>query len=78
MLRRFVSRLLKKHPSLVRFRVAENVLVRWAAHDEIDLDDDQALFIDGDDVNHSGNDENNIPMKPSPRKGGFTVSYGTI
>ncbi|KAI0343849.1 hypothetical protein BDW22DRAFT_1419677 [Trametopsis cervina] len=73
--RKLVSRYLKNHPSLLRFRVGENVLVRWA-HDEIDLDGEEPLFIDGDDINHYVDDEEGIPLKPSPRKVGFTT-YGT-
>ncbi|KAI0700287.1 hypothetical protein BC835DRAFT_444835 [Cytidiella melzeri] len=71
-LRRFVSKFLKKHTN---FRVGENVLVRWA-HDEIDLEEDGPLFINGDDISNDIEDEENIPLKPSPRKVTFTT-YGT-
>ena len=66
---------LKNHPSLLRFRVGENVLVRWA-HEDVLLDDmDDETVVNGDDVNYVYEEEQ-IPLKPSPRKSGI-VTYGS-
>lgn len=74
-LRRIVSRFLKRHPSL-QFRVGESVLVRWA-REEIDLDEDDPMFVNGDDAGRFLiDDEEGIPLKPSPRKGGI-ITYGS-
>ena len=57
------------------FRVGEGVLVRWA-HEDLDLDEHEGLIVEGDDVNGFVDEEEHIPLKPSPRKGGF-VTYGS-
>lgn len=72
--RRHAQKYLKDHPSLLRFRVGENVLVRWA-HEELNLEEEEGLMIDGDDVN-GFSEEQHIPLKPSPRKGGV-ITYGS-
>ena len=74
-LRRSISKILKNHPSLLRWRVGENVLVRWA-REEIDLDEDDPMLITDDEISRFLDEEEGIPLKPSPRKGGIT-SYGT-
>ena len=75
-LRRRVQHLLKAHPSLLRFRVGESVLVRWA-HEDVILDDlEDETVVNGDDV-HYLDEEEQIPLKPSPRKTAGIVSYGT-
>lgn len=73
-LRRKLQQYMKDHPSLLRFRVGENVLVRWA-HEDVILDDlEDETVVNGDDINYA--EEEQIPLKPSPRKTGI-VSYGT-
>ncbi|KAI0087182.1 hypothetical protein BDY19DRAFT_995257 [Irpex rosettiformis] len=72
--RRFISRFLKRHPS-IHFRVGETVLVRWA-QEEMDLDEDDPMFVNGDDISQFLDDEEGIPLKPSPHKGGV-VTYGS-
>lgn len=75
-LRRQVQQFLKNHPSLLRFRVGESVLVRWA-HEDVLLEDlDDETVVNGDDVNYSYEEEQ-IPLKPSPRKTGITT-YGSM
>ena len=73
-LRRRISLFLKEHPSLVRFRVRENVLVRWADQDVV-LDSFEGDVVEGDDIHHA-REEEQIPLKPSPRKGNIAF-YGT-
>ncbi|KIP04092.1 hypothetical protein PHLGIDRAFT_25794 [Phlebiopsis gigantea 11061_1 CR5-6] len=74
-LRRQIQQYLKNHPSLLRFRVGESVLVRWA-HEDVLLDDmDDETVVNGDDVNYVYEEEQ-IPLKPSPRKSGI-VTYGS-
>lgn len=73
-MRRAVSAYLKGHPSWLGFRVSEGVLVRWA-HEEIDLDDGDEV-VDGDDVSTFVDEDEYIPLKPSPRKIGH-ISYGS-
>ena len=71
-----MQRYAKSHPSLLRFRVGESVLVRWA-HEDLDLrEEEEGLVVEGDDVNALVDEEEHIPLKPSPRKGGF-VTYGS-
>lgn len=68
-LRRRVQQFLKAHPALLRFRVGEGVLVRWAQHEDVLLDDmdDDATVVHGDDV-HFMDEEEQIPLKPSPHR----------
>ena len=73
-LRRRVQQYLKAHPALLRFRVGEGVLVRWA-HEEVLLDNLEGDVVEGDDVNWA-REEEQIPLKPSPRKGNIAF-YGT-
>ena len=67
-LRRRVQQFLKAHPALLRFRVGEGVLVRWA-HEDVLLEDieDEATVVHGDDA-HFVNEEEQIPLKPSPHR----------
>ncbi|KAI9064716.1 hypothetical protein FKP32DRAFT_1591189 [Trametes sanguinea] len=73
--RQYVTRFLKAHPRLARFRVGERVLVRWA-YEDLELEDEYA---DGEEdvmVNFAPEaDPEGIPLKPSPRLGGFS-GYG--
>ncbi|KAL7284230.1 hypothetical protein ACG7TL_001512 [Trametes sanguinea] len=73
--RQYVTRFLKAHPRLTRFRVGERVLVRWA-YEDLELGDEYA---DGEEdvmVNFAPEaDPEGIPLKPSPRLGGFS-GYG--
>ncbi|KAJ3540976.1 hypothetical protein NM688_g6149 [Phlebia brevispora] len=65
---------LKKHPSLLRFRVGENVLVRWA-YEDLALDEsEEDVMVNATNDNYLGDDEQ-IPLKPSPRKP-LIASYG--
>ncbi len=72
--RRFQS-YVKKHPSLLKFRVGEGVLIRWASED-LELENgEEDLMVNGANASY-GDDEEQIPLKPSPRKGHLT-GYGT-
>ncbi len=73
--RHYVTRFVKAHPRLGRFRVGEHVLVRWA-YEDLEMDED--LGEEDTMVNFSPAEEvdEGIPLKPSPRKGRWT-SYGT-
>ena len=78
--RRYVTRFVKAHPRLGRFRVRENVLVRWA-YEDLDMDEGELGYGDGEEdtmVNFAPEEEvgEGIPLKPSPRKGRWT-NYGT-
>ncbi|PSS08914.1 hypothetical protein PHLCEN_2v3404 [Hermanssonia centrifuga] len=65
----------KKHPSLLKFRVGEGVLIRWASED-LELENgEEDLMVNGANASY-GDDEEQIPLKPSPRKGHLT-GYGT-
>ncbi|KAK7691468.1 hypothetical protein QCA50_004867 [Cerrena zonata] len=83
-LRRFLSSWLKARPSLLRFRVGERVLLRWVEED-LELDDGEEDFM----VNGGGrdsesifavdeDDEEAIPLKPSPRKTRGHSNYGSV
>ncbi|KAI0795025.1 autophagy-related protein 27-domain-containing protein [Abortiporus biennis] len=75
-LRQVLASFLKSHPSLLRFRVGESVLVRWAQED-MNLDDfEEDVMVNGEDDDVFFDDEEQIPLKPSPRKVRF-ASYGT-
>ena len=79
-LRRRVQQYLKAHPALLRFRVGEGVLVRWAQHEDVLLDDmdDDATVVHGDDV-HYADEEEQIPLKPSPhRTRSGHITYGSL
>ncbi|CDO74760.1 hypothetical protein BN946_scf185001.g8 [Trametes cinnabarina] len=74
--RQYVTRFLKAHPRLARFRVGERVLVRWA-YEDLELGDDYAEGEEDVMVNFAPEaDPEGIPLKPSPRLGGFS-GYGT-
>ncbi|GJE92492.1 hypothetical protein PsYK624_086460 [Phanerochaete sordida] len=79
-LRRRVQQFLKAHPALLRFRVGESVLVRWAQNEDVLLDDmdDDATVVHGDDV-HYADEEEQIPLKPSPhRTRTGHITYGSL
>ena len=60
---------------MLRFRVAENVLVRWA-YEDLPLDEsEEDVMVNGSSVNYLRDDEQ-IPLKPSPRLTSVTT-YGT-
>ena len=64
--RRGLQAYLRKHPSLLRFRVAESVLVRWA-YEDLPLDENEEdVMVNGSNANYIRDDEQ-IPLKPSPR-----------
>ncbi|PIL27448.1 hypothetical protein GSI_10597 [Ganoderma sinense ZZ0214-1] len=72
-IRQYVSRFVKAHPRLARFRVGERVLVRWAYED---LEMAEAVYAPGEeDTMVNGEMGEGIPLKPSPRKGQW-ASYG--
>ncbi|KAI8986763.1 autophagy-related protein 27-domain-containing protein [Trametes punicea] len=76
--RQYVTRFLKAHPRLARFRVGEHVLVRWA-YEDLELDNSYGYADSEEDVmvNFAPEaDPEGIPLKPSPRLGGYT-GYGT-
>ena len=82
-LRRFLSSWLKSRPSLLRFRVGEGVLVRWVQED-LELDGEEDFMIngggrDGDSLFAVDDEEEEaIPLKPSPRKVRGHSSYGSM
>ncbi|KAI0075596.1 hypothetical protein K474DRAFT_1599538 [Panus rudis PR-1116 ss-1] len=77
-LRQAVSSYLKSHPRLLRFRVGENVLVRWAQED-LELEDgEEDVMVNGErEPLFVLEEEDGIPLKPSPRKG-RTSLYGSV
>ncbi|RDX54436.1 hypothetical protein OH76DRAFT_1397733 [Lentinus brumalis] len=75
--RQYVTRFVKAHPRVGRWRVGESVLLRWA-HEDFEMGDD---FGEGEEdtmVNFASEEEagEGIPLKPSPRKGRWP-NYGT-
>ncbi|RPD65422.1 hypothetical protein L226DRAFT_530997 [Lentinus tigrinus ALCF2SS1-7] len=77
--RQYVTRFVKAHPRLGRWRVGESVLVRWA-YEDLEMDEDFGYGEGEEDtmVNFAPEEEagEGIPLKPSPRKGRWP-SYGT-
>ena len=76
--RQYVTRFLKTHPRLARFRVGEQVLVRWA-YEALEMDEGYRPSEEDTMVNWSADEERpgeGIPLKPSPKKGGL-LNYGT-
>lgn len=78
--RQYISRLMKAHPRLTRFRVGERVLVRWAYEDlEMEAAPGYAPAEEDTMVNWGAGAREvgeGIPLKPSPRKGQW-MNYGT-
>ncbi|KAI0360733.1 hypothetical protein OH77DRAFT_1493144 [Trametes cingulata] len=75
--RQYVSRFMKAHPRLARFRVGERVLMRWA-YEDLEMDDEYGYGEGEEDVmvNYAPlTEQEGIPLKPSPRPSGFTT-YG--
>ena len=69
----YISRFVKAHPRLARFRVGERMLVRWAYED---MEMAEAAYAPGEeDTMVNGEMGEGIPLKPSPRKGQW-ASYG--
>lgn len=66
---------MKDRPSLTRFRVGEHVLLRWAQEDMRYEDGEEELMVNGE-RDPIFVDEEQIPLKPSPRKG-HVPSYGS-
>ncbi|KAH9896810.1 hypothetical protein C8Q73DRAFT_687159 [Cubamyces lactineus] len=77
--RQYVTRFVKAHPRLARFRVGERVLMRWA-YEDLELVDEYGYGEGEEDVmvNFAPDaDPEGIPLKPSPRLGGRT-GYGAM
>ncbi|KAI0330635.1 hypothetical protein GY45DRAFT_1323368 [Cubamyces sp. BRFM 1775] len=77
--RQYVTRFMKAHPRLARFRVGERVLMRWA-YEDLELVDEYGYGEGEEDVmvNFAPDaDLEGIPLKPSPRHGGRT-GYGAM
>ncbi|KAI0635105.1 hypothetical protein C8Q77DRAFT_1105856 [Trametes polyzona] len=74
--RQYVSRFVKTHPRLARFRVGERVLMRWA-YEDLEMEDGYGYGEGEEDlmVNFAPQAEEGIPLKPSPRLGG-SMGYG--
>ncbi|KAH9849418.1 hypothetical protein C2E23DRAFT_935780 [Lenzites betulinus] len=74
--RQAVSRFVKAHPRLARWRVGERVLMRWA-YEDLEMDDGYGYGEGEEDVmvNFAAMPEEGIPLKPSPRLGGVS-GYG--
>ncbi|TBU45634.1 autophagy-related protein 27-domain-containing protein [Dichomitus squalens] len=76
--RQYVTKFMKAHPRLARFRVGEQVLIRWA-YEDLEMDEGYSPSEEDTMVNWSADEEGSgegIPLKPSPRKGGM-LNYGT-
>lgn len=83
-LRRFLSSWIKARPSLLRFRVGERVLVRWVQED-LELDDgDEDFMVNGGGRDRESifavdeNEDEAIPLSPSPRKMQGFSGYGSM
>ena len=77
--RQYVTRFMKAHPRLARFRVGERVLMRWA-YEDLELVDEFGYGEGEEDVmvNFAPDaDPEGIPLKPSPRHGARAV-YGAM
>ncbi|KAI0777632.1 hypothetical protein BD413DRAFT_467353 [Trametes elegans] len=78
--RQAVSRFVKAHPRLARFRVGERVLMRWAYEDLEMEHGDGYGYAEGEEdvmVNFAPEaDPEGIPLKPSPRQRAY-AGYGT-
>jgi len=76
-LKRRLQSYIRDHPSLLRFRVGENVLVRWA-HEELELEAGEEDHMINDEGTDYFDIDEQIPLKPSPRKGlgGRLHGYG--
>jgi hypothetical protein len=66
-IRQFVS----LHVKPIRFRVGEGRLVRWAQEDMEFLEGEVDFMVNGD------MDDEQIPLKPSPRLSRSFANYGT-
>lgn len=71
-IRRWVHKYMRSHPALLRSRVGEHVLVRWVQEDLDLADGEEDLMVNGGDLA----DDEQIPLKPSPRPKSLT-NYGT-
>ncbi|THH30960.1 hypothetical protein EUX98_g3214 [Antrodiella citrinella] len=74
--RRRVIAFIRSRPSLTRFRVGENVLLRWAQEDMGYENDEEDLMVNGERDPIFFQDDEQIPLKPSPRKG-LVPTYGS-
>lgn len=71
-----ITKYVKTHPWLLRSRVGERVLVRWAYEDfSVDGAEEDTMVNDREFEGMIALDEQ-IPLKPSPRRT-VTVSYGS-
>ncbi|KAH8103336.1 hypothetical protein BXZ70DRAFT_720347 [Cristinia sonorae] len=76
LIRRHVLSYIKSHPSLARFRVGEHVLVRWADEELGYEEGEEDLMVNGERDSIFFDDDEQIPLKPSPKKKGLFPSYG--
>ncbi|KAH9950718.1 autophagy-related protein 27-domain-containing protein [Amylocystis lapponica] len=73
-MRRLVTAYVKAHPRLLRARVAERVLVRWA-YEDLEFERGEEDTMVNADEEFTASDEQ-IPLKPSPRHS-VLIDYGT-
>ncbi|CCM03455.1 uncharacterized protein FIBRA_05588 [Fibroporia radiculosa] len=74
--RAFMSSYVKRHPWLLRSRVGERALVRWASEDFVfDAGEEDTMVNAEGDLDAIALDEQ-IPLKPSPRRS-VVSNYGT-
>ena len=67
---------MRSRPSFTRFRVGEHVLLRWAQEDMGYENGEEDHMVNGEQDPDFYADEEQIPLKPSPRKG-HVPSYGS-
>ena len=76
-IRRYLRSVAKAHPTLLRSRVGENVLVRWA--EDVGMEGDEDVMVNGGlGMGYAfgrAAEEEQIPLKPSPKLS--VGSYGS-
>lgn len=74
--RQFVTSYMKAHPTLMRARVGEHVLVRWADEDFVLEGGEEDTMVNADELFDAMDEQ--IPLKPSPRRTSLNpMNYGT-
>ncbi|KAI0929449.1 hypothetical protein AcV7_005300 [Taiwanofungus camphoratus] len=76
-LQHFITSYVKSHPSLLRSRVGERVLVRWA-HEDFGLEaGEEDVMVNADGQFEALAMDEQIPLKPSPRRSAALANYGS-
>ncbi|GBE84263.1 hypothetical protein BKA93DRAFT_534641 [Sparassis latifolia] len=74
-LQHLVTSYVKTHPSLLRARVGERVLVRWADEDFVLDGGEEDVMVNADEQFDALDEQ--IPLKPSPRRSSVLTNYGS-